>query len=839
MAGCEAEIKTDKNGKKYLVIKPKDDAAEGIISADLKPDDFEAIHNKIASGDEHGATLKFEGKVYGYGSIAGLFSKTYIASLGNIDKFDVSNVTDMSYMFSGCKNLAGLSGLENWKTGNVVNMQGMFGGQVKQPDYSNPYKVDGCEKITSLKPLSSWDTSKVTDMSYMFSGCKNLAGLSGLENWKTGSVVNMHGMFGGQVDLSGELKIDGCEKITSLKPLFSWDTKNVTDMSYMFKDCKGLNDIRELSQWDVSKVMAMTNLFSGCESLESIGALSNWKTSNVRYMGEMFSDCKKLKSITPLEKWDTSNLEGVYEMFSGCNGLTGSINLNGVFGNDASAWNTNSLIFLQSMFESAGSENFILDFSNKNFNNKKNFKHGQLLSGVTSFNNKNMFKNFNGVVIANNWSFVSKPGKYSVISSNFTANLLSDENDTSGNKMYECLFLTDNDVLLEGMKNLNYNKAITVNYSGAEIKLYRPAVLDSRINGGGRQPSSDPFEIVKHYIPGAVAEGAKTLRTKDTKVPTDYIAVAEKELSANAKLSDLFQTYTIEAAHTVKFMDDKSTVTTVKVEAGKKIADLKGKTIVTSDAVLTDVTMPSNPSKGGYKFKEWNTSKDGTGTAFTKDSVVNADTTVYAIYTQNSVTPPNPTPDPTPDPNPDPTPNPTPDPTPGGDTPGGGLNPNGGGSGEKPGNNPDNNTDNNPDNGSGNTPGNNPGNNNPNNTPGNGSNTNRNRNGGSAGGNGSNSSNSAKSNASDSAKDSAKDSSKDHSDSANSDDSAKDSTKDSKDSAKSSASNSAKHASSSSNVGLIASIIGALAAIAAIAGGFFFFILFGKKRKKRKDEDEN
>lgn len=226
---------------------------------------------------------------------------------------------------------------------------------------------------------------------------------------------------------------------------------------------------------------------------------------------------------------------------------------------------------------------------------------------------------------------------------------------------------------------------------------------------------------------------------------------------------------------------------------------------------------------------------------------------------------PDPNPNPSPLPEPSPSPEPTPNPTPGGDTPGGGLNPNGGGSGDKPGNNPNNpgngsNNGNDNTNGSGDGTGNdntkndntnNNGNGNGdagnggNNT--NGSNTNRNRNGGSAGGNGlnaggngSNSSNSAKSNASDSAKDS----SKNHSDSSDSakdstKDSAKDSAKDSKDSAKSSASSSAKRASKSSNFGLIASIIGALAAFAAIVGGFFFFILFGKKRKKRKDEDEN
>ena len=309
---------------------------------------------------------------------------------------------------------------------------------------------------------------------------------------------------------------------------------------------------------------------------------------------------------------------------------------------------------------------------------------------------------------------------------------------------------------------------------------------------------------------------------------------------------------------------DGSLLSTVKVETGKKVAA---------------ASMPAAPAEDGFTFKEWNTKQDGTGTVFNADTAVNADTTVYAIYTQNPVTPPAPHPQPpAPDPDPNPTPNPTPNPAPQpggsgtGDNPGNNTdnNPNNN-SDNGSGNNTDNNPNNNPDNGSGNTTGSNPGNN-PNNNLGNGSNNgndstncsgdgagdngagnngnntngsnaNRTCNSGSAGGNGSNSSNSAKSNASDSAKDSAKDSSKNHSDSSDSakdsaKDSEKDSAKDSADSAKSSASSSAKRASNPSNFGLIASIIGALVAVAAVVGGFFF-LLFGKKRKKRKDEDEN
>ena len=99
----------------------------------------------------------------------------------------------------------------------------------------------------------------------------------------------------------------------------------------------------------------------------------------------------------------------------------------------------------------------------------------------------------------------------------------------------------------------------------------------------------------------------------------------------------------------VNFVDDAKLHATRKVETGKAID---------TDA-LTNESMPKNPTKAGYTFKEWNTKADGKGDAFTGASVVNGDMTVYAIYTKDSV----PTSDPTPTPNPEPN-QPTPTPTP-------------------------------------------------------------------------------------------------------------------------------------------------------------------------------
>ena len=171
MPGCVANFETI-DGVKYLVIKPKDDKNEGVISADLKASDFKDIHSKITSDDASGTTLRFEGNIHGYGDISNLFSlinirAASIKSLGNIDKFDVSNVTNMSNLFKNCVYLTSLNDLKNWNISNVTNMSHMF---------------SGCKNLSDISGLSNWSTGKVQDMSYLFSGCKNLKSLKGLEN---------------------------------------------------------------------------------------------------------------------------------------------------------------------------------------------------------------------------------------------------------------------------------------------------------------------------------------------------------------------------------------------------------------------------------------------------------------------------------------------------------------------------------------------------------------------------------------------------------------------------------------------------------------------------------
>ncbi|MDY4803899.1 DarT ssDNA thymidine ADP-ribosyltransferase family protein [Campylobacter sp.] len=159
-----------------------------------------------------------------------------------IELWDVSNVTDMSEMFSGCENFN--QPLNSWNVSNVTNMFRMF---------------FGCENFN--QPLNSWNVSSVTNMNGMFWGCINFN--QPLNSWNVSNVTNMKRMFW------------GCKKFN--QPLNSWNVSNVTDMSEMFSGCENFN--QPLNSWNVSNVADMSYMFFGCENFNQ--PIYNWNTDEV------------------------------------------------------------------------------------------------------------------------------------------------------------------------------------------------------------------------------------------------------------------------------------------------------------------------------------------------------------------------------------------------------------------------------------------------------------------------------------------------------------------------------------------------------------------------------
>ena len=125
-----------------------------------------------------------------------------IEKYGIINDWDVSEITDMSYLFGNCNNFN--EPINNWDVSNVVDMEGMF------------WK---CYNFN--QSLNNWNVSIVKDMNSMFYDCTNFN--QPLNNWRIGNVEDMDYMF--------------CECSNFNQPLNNWDVSYVENMRFMFEDC--------------------------------------------------------------------------------------------------------------------------------------------------------------------------------------------------------------------------------------------------------------------------------------------------------------------------------------------------------------------------------------------------------------------------------------------------------------------------------------------------------------------------------------------------------------------------------------------------------------------------
>lgn len=179
------------------------------------------------------------------------------------NRFNTSNVTNISSMFSECSSLINLD-LSNFNTSKVNDMSYTF------------CNMSNVENIN----LSSFDTANVTSMSNMFKGCSSLINLD-LSGFNTSNVTSMHCMFRHLV------------KMKTLILSTNFNTSKVTDMSFMFQNNKGLVEL-DLSMFDTSKVTSMTNMFNGSNKLKTIYVSDKFTTANVSESVSMFMYCTSI-----------------------------------------------------------------------------------------------------------------------------------------------------------------------------------------------------------------------------------------------------------------------------------------------------------------------------------------------------------------------------------------------------------------------------------------------------------------------------------------------------------------------------------------------------------------
>ena len=189
---------------------------------------------------------------------------------------------DSSHMFRSMTKLNNIEGLRSFNSSNVLNMRRMF----------------NTINVQTLDDLSSWNTSSVVDMSGVFGGDVSLTTLEGLENWDTTNVIDM------------SLLLYNDKSLISIKELENWNTSNVIDLSHAFTGLYNLEILEGLENWNTSKVAYMNSMFHNCSNLIDASAIRNWNVSNVENMSHMFNianDDPAGKKYSELPALDISN----------------------------------------------------------------------------------------------------------------------------------------------------------------------------------------------------------------------------------------------------------------------------------------------------------------------------------------------------------------------------------------------------------------------------------------------------------------------------------------------------------------------------------------------------
>ena len=204
---------------------------------------------------------------------------------------------NLSYMFGDEVNFSEIpliyisDNFVNINMSDIINMSSMF---------------SNCESLKSLPDISKWNTNNVNDMSSMFSNCESLKSLPDISKWNTNNVKDMRFMF------------SNCKSLISLPDISKWNTKNVNDMSYLFSNCESLESFPDISNWNINNVKNTAHMFEYCKSLISLPDISKWNTKNVTYMNYMFRKCETLMPFPDISKWDFSNVSDLENIFSEC-----------------------------------------------------------------------------------------------------------------------------------------------------------------------------------------------------------------------------------------------------------------------------------------------------------------------------------------------------------------------------------------------------------------------------------------------------------------------------------------------------------------------------------------
>ena len=301
---------------------------------------------------------------------------------GDINTWDVSQVTDMSYLFKDKSNFN--DDISSWNVSKVTNMKFMFNSATAFNQDIGSWTVTQVTDMNAMflnaaafnQDIGSWNVSKVRNMNAMFNSAtafnQDLSGWNVSENDDMRiifddataileSYPNIASILGNiMTPISNEdwsnlwlipfqfnnttlpdavtLWINNnTEALDTYGDINTWDVSQVTDMSSLFEGETTFNS--DISNWDVSQVTDMQKMFWNARAFNQ--DISNWEVSQVTTMAGMFNQAIAFNQN--IGSWDVSQVTNMLLMFN--NATTFNQNLSG--------WTVTQVTNMDQMFQNA------------------------------------------------------------------------------------------------------------------------------------------------------------------------------------------------------------------------------------------------------------------------------------------------------------------------------------------------------------------------------------------------------------------------------------------------------------------------------------------------------
>ncbi len=481
------------------------------------------------------------------------------------DAPDLSRVTDMSYMFSGCR--AFNQNIGHWDVGHVTNMSWMFASAEEFSQH-----------------IGNWDVSNVTDMNHMF--CYARSFNQPIGNWNVGNVTNMYFMFYQANSFNQPIGDWNVSSVITMAHMFAhasffnkdisrWDVSHVNNMDHMFANALHFN--QPIGSWDVSRVTNMNYLFHEAISFNQF--IGDWDTRNVLTMNWMFEGTEVFNQ--PIGSWNVSSVKDMTYMFYDAK----------VFNQEIGGWNVDSVSNMKYMFYNAKA--FNQDIGNWNVSHVTDMRY--MFYHAEAFNQD-----------IGDWdvSDITEMSYMFYNASAFNQNISRWDisNVTKLSYMFNNASAFDQDLSVWNIESVHQMSSM---FSGSALS---PANYDHILIGWSAQ------EVQRFLSLGTTTTYCQGTEARNTLVKTYGWQISDQGMNCDAATDFLSFELSEQIEETI--IDNSSHTLTLKVPHGTDVKDLKpnftlheGASATPTSGVEVDFSNPviySITSRDGSSNQTWN-----------------------------------------------------------------------------------------------------------------------------------------------------------------------------------------------------------------------------------------